>query len=457
MIPLTVNPAMDPIRNATWLIPRERPSSSAGVASTIIAALFVNRIADPRPCTARNAMTWAGFTAMLVRREPNVKTPKPLVYSFTRPVMSETRPIRRSATVLPRTYAWVIQIACSGSAWRLAATCGSPMITMRESRPAMSTPTVVTVRTVHLYWIRIAFHRPTRGDVRSPRGPGRRATKPQEYLNLPNHSTRKRRDPRNLRDADTLDRMMAGDQVPRHPEVSTFLSDRATLLRGLHGHGRMDDVPALLELDALHVEVPEDVRDEPVRLVRVLDHVDVLVHEPLQLRDVLALLPDRLADVPFLHDENQLVGCVDAVDDGRPREILEESDVFDRLFVKDNLDHAASGAEDVRVAGAEHRDGRDREGHPAGGAQVDVRAGELQQANLAEGRERVRRAVRRDDDDLRPLRWAPRAPRLRLRERERERGQEREEPARVLASEPPKASAGPQAAGRSSSRPRCPR
>src|SRR5205814_915522 len=244
-----------------------------------------------------------------------------------------TRPTRTS-TVLPRTYAWVIQLACSGSAWRLAATCRSPMITMRESTPPMSTPTVVTVRTVHLYWIRIAFHRPTRGDVRSPRGPGRRATKPQEYLNLPNHSTRKRGDPRNLRDADTLDRMMAGDQVPRYPDVSTFLSDRATLLRGLHGHGRMDDVPTLLELDALHVEVPEDVRDEPVRLVRVLDHVDVLVHEPLQLRDVLALLPDRLADVPFLHDENQLVGCVDAVDDGRPREILEESDVFDRLFVK---------------------------------------------------------------------------------------------------------------------------
>src|SRR5256885_14231558 len=81
-------------------------------------------------------------------------------------------------------------------------------------------------------------------------------------------------DPRNLCDADALDPMMAGDQVPRHPEVSTFLSDRAALLRGLHGHGRMDDVPALLELDALHVEVPEDVRDEPVRLVRVLDHVD---------------------------------------------------------------------------------------------------------------------------------------------------------------------------------------
>src|SRR5438552_17218819 len=225
MIPLTVNPAMDPIRNATWLIPRERPSSSAGVASTIIAALFVNRIADPRPCTARNAMTWAGLTAMLVRREPNVKTPKPLVYSFTRPVMSETRPIRRSATVLPRTYAWVIQIACSGSAWRLAATCWSPMITRPESRPAMRTPTVVTVRTVHLYWIRIAFHRPTRGDRCSPRAPGRRATNPQEYLNLPNHPTRKRGDPRNPPAADALDRTMAGDPVPRHTEGSACIFD----------------------------------------------------------------------------------------------------------------------------------------------------------------------------------------------------------------------------------------
>src|SRR5438046_2445898 len=285
--------------------------------------------------------------------------------------------------------------------------------------------------------------------------------------------------------------MMAGDQVSRHPEVSTFLSDRATLLRGLHGHGRMDDVPTLLELDALHVEVPEDVRDEPVRLVRVLDHVDVLVHEPLQLRDVLALLPDRLADVPFLHHENQLVGRVDAIDDGRPREILEESDVFDRLFVKDNLDHAASGAEDVRVAGAEHRDGRDREGHPAGGPQVNVRAGNRRRrtspraatasggqfdetttifALFAFAARRTSRSPKRTSPVSvatrsaretsitgRPLRWAPRAPRLRLRERERERGQEREEPARVLASEPPKAWAGPQAAGRSSSRPRCPR
>src|SRR5436309_15304958 len=70
--------------------------------------------------------------------------------------MSEIRPMRRSATVLPRTYAWVIQIACSASAPRLEATCGRPTITIRESIPAMRTPTVVTVKTVHLYWIRLA-------------------------------------------------------------------------------------------------------------------------------------------------------------------------------------------------------------------------------------------------------------------------------------------------------------
>src|SRR3990172_2292985 len=67
--------------------------------------------------------------------------------------MSETRPIRRRAVVLPSTYACVIQIACSASARRLSATCGRPTITIRASRPAMRTPTVVTVSTVHLYWM----------------------------------------------------------------------------------------------------------------------------------------------------------------------------------------------------------------------------------------------------------------------------------------------------------------
>src|SRR5438128_12533371 len=156
MMPLSVRPAIDPIRKATWLIPRDRPGSGDGVASTIIAALFVNRIAEPRPWIARKAITWAGSNARLVRREPTVKTANPLVYSFTRPTMSEIRPMRRSATVLPRTYDCVIQIACSASARRLAATCGRPTITIRESIPAMRTPTVVTVKTVHLYWIRLA-------------------------------------------------------------------------------------------------------------------------------------------------------------------------------------------------------------------------------------------------------------------------------------------------------------
>src|SRR5439155_17300536 len=261
MIPLTVNPAMDPIRNATWLIPRERPSSSAGVASTIIAALFVNRIADPRPCTARNAMTWAGFTAMLVRREPNVKTPKPLVYSFTRPVMSESRPIRRSATVLPRTYAWVIQIARSASAPMLAATCGSPTITMRLSIPAMRTPTVVTVSTVHLYWMATASARRRDPPVDGPRVPAVEA----DGVSKGAQSSGSR-----SCDADALDREVAGDQVPSDPEVLPLAPDRLPLHRRVHRDGRVGDVPPLLDVHLLHLVIPEDVRDERRRLFCVL-------------------------------------------------------------------------------------------------------------------------------------------------------------------------------------------
>src|SRR5712691_85038 len=320
MMPLSVRPAIDPIRKATWLIPRDRPSSCAGVASTIIAALFVNRIAEPRPWIARKAITWAGSTARLVRREPTVNTAKPLVYSLTRPTMSEMRPMRRSATVLPRTYAWVIQIACSASARRLAATCGRPTITIRESIPAISTPTVVTVRTVHLYWIRLASVGGLRAaHPRATRFGARRSSRNTLRFLL----TRGDERGPGSSHAHTLNRMVAGDQVPRHPEVPAVLSDRAALLGRLDGHRRVDDVPPLFDLHGLDVEVPEDVRDELVRVLRVLDDVDVLVDQALQLRDVLALLADRLPDVALLDDEDEFVARVDAVHDRRPGEILE--------------------------------------------------------------------------------------------------------------------------------------
>src|SRR5216117_1818812 len=91
--------------------------------------------------------------------------------------MSEIRPMRRSATVLPRTYAWVIQIACSASAPRLEATCGRPTITIRESIPAIRTPTVVTVKTVHLYSIRPGQGRLGPAAVLAPQGgPGPETT-----------------------------------------------------------------------------------------------------------------------------------------------------------------------------------------------------------------------------------------------------------------------------------------
>ncbi len=65
--------------------------------------------------------------------------------------MSLTLPRNRRATVLPMVYAWVNHMACSASAFREAATVGSPMTTILLSIPDIRTPTVVTVNTVHLY------------------------------------------------------------------------------------------------------------------------------------------------------------------------------------------------------------------------------------------------------------------------------------------------------------------
>src|SRR6266540_2309657 len=104
--------------------------------------------------------------------------------------------------------------------------------------------------------------------------------------------------------------MVTGDQIPRNAQVAALLPDRPPLLRRLDGHGRVGDVPTLLELDGLDVVVPEDVRDELVRLVGVLDDVD------------------------------ELVAGVDAVDDRRAGEVLEEGDVLDRLLVENDLGHA---------------------------------------------------------------------------------------------------------------------
>ena len=79
MRPLTVRPVIAPTRNATWLIPRENPSSLGGVASVMIAALFVNMIPEPSPCRPRQAIIIVGFTERLVRREPTVNTANPAV------------------------------------------------------------------------------------------------------------------------------------------------------------------------------------------------------------------------------------------------------------------------------------------------------------------------------------------------------------------------------------------
>src|SRR5438128_9855015 len=118
--------------------------------------------------------------------------------------------------------------------------------------------------------------------------------------------------------------MMARDEVAGDAQISSVLPDRTALLRRLDGDGRVDDVAPLFDLNGLDVEIPEDIRDELVGLFRILDDVDVLVHQAFQLRDVLAFLADRLPDVAFLDDEDELVARSDPVHDVVRRESWKE-------------------------------------------------------------------------------------------------------------------------------------
>src|SRR2546427_9267821 len=65
--------------------------------------------------------------------------------------MSAQRPIPTSSTVIMRRYIVIIQTPTTRLVFRSDTTCGSPTTTILESRVAMKIPTVVTVRTTHLY------------------------------------------------------------------------------------------------------------------------------------------------------------------------------------------------------------------------------------------------------------------------------------------------------------------
>src|SRR3989442_13475941 len=65
--------------------------------------------------------------------------------------MSAQRTIPTSSTVIMRRYIVIIQTPTTRLVFRSDTTCGSPTTRMLESSVAMKIPTVVTVRTTHLY------------------------------------------------------------------------------------------------------------------------------------------------------------------------------------------------------------------------------------------------------------------------------------------------------------------
>ena len=77
MRPLSVRPPMAPTLNAIWLTPRARPSSFAGKASVMIAALLAKRDEAPRPWKPLARITMYGAVERPVRSEPMVNMVKP--------------------------------------------------------------------------------------------------------------------------------------------------------------------------------------------------------------------------------------------------------------------------------------------------------------------------------------------------------------------------------------------
>ncbi len=87
-------------------------------------------------------------------------------------------------------------------------------------------------------------------------------------------------------------------------------------------------------------EVPvEDVLGERLRVVRVLDDLDLLLQHPFQAVDEDAARTDRLVDLAGVDQEDELLLRLEAVPDAGPGALLEEADVADRLVVERDLGH----------------------------------------------------------------------------------------------------------------------
>ena len=151
----------EPAMPATWFSPRARPRSSAGKASVRIALELASSMAPPTPCRTRipishqaAAVPCSQVTDSMMEKAAN--SAKPRLNMRTRPNMSPSRPKLTTSTAVTTRYPMIshssrlVLPGWSGFTPMPRKMSGSAISMMEALMVAMSTPSVVFDRAIHL-------------------------------------------------------------------------------------------------------------------------------------------------------------------------------------------------------------------------------------------------------------------------------------------------------------------
>jgi len=134
--------------------------------------------------------------------------------------------------------------------------------------------------------------------------------------------------------AEALDLVMPVHDVPGYAQILSGLANRTALEFGIHGDCCVSYVSALLDNDLLRTVYVEHIHDELLRIIGILHDLDVLAGLILQLDHMLSFLSDSDVTLSFLNDEHEFVLGVHAVDGVGLGDLLEKSDVPERILGK---------------------------------------------------------------------------------------------------------------------------